>query len=462
MWHLLTFDKELFKYFKMEFTLKNQSAASAILSVNIQEADYSALVEKQLKNFRQKANVPGFRPGMVPMGLIKKQYGTAVKAEEINKLLQTKIFEYIRENKIDMLGEPLPIESQQAGINMAEDKEFTFEFEIALAPKFDAVLDKNDKLAYYRIQPTDEMIEGQVNAFAQRCGEYKQVEEYENGDMLKGTLAESVEEGIVVREAVMMPSYMKNDEQKALFAGSKLNDVVTFNPSVAFDNNEAELASLLKVEKGEVAAHNGEFTFTITEITRFVASELNQTVFDAAFGKDVVTNEADFRAKIAEQFESRFEVESDYKLLMDVRTYLMEKVGKLEYDESILRRIMDGSKQGETVSEEDFQKSLTELTWHLVKEQLARKFEVKVEDNDVLDVAKAATRDQFAQYGMANVPDDLLENYAKEMLKQEKTREALINRAVDVKLIQAIKGVVTLEEEKVSVEDFNKKVSENA
>ena len=448
----------------MEFTLKNQDATSAILSVNIQEADYSALVEKQLKNFRQKANVPGFRPGMVPMGLIKKQYGTAVKAEEINKLLQTKIFEYIRENKIDMLGEPLPVEEQQAGINMAEDKEFTFDFEIALAPKFDANLDSNDKLAYYRIQPTDEMIEGQVNAFAQRCGEYKQVESYENGDMLKGTLTESVEDGIVVREAVMMPQYMKNDEQKALFADVKVNDVVTFNPSVAFDNNEAELASLLKVEKSDVAAHNGEFTFAVSEITRFVASELNQNVFDAAFGKDVVTNEADFRAKIAEQFESRFEVESDYKLLMDARAYLMEKVGKLEFNETILRRIMDMNKGegAEAVSEEDFQKSLTELTWHLIKEQLAKKFEVKVDDNDVLDVAKAATRDQFAQYGMGNVPEDILENYAKEMLKQEKTREALINRAVDVKLIQGIKGVVTLAEEKVSVEDFNKKVSENA
>lgn len=448
----------------MEFTLKNQDATSAILSVNIQEADYSALVEKQLKNFRQKANVPGFRPGMVPMGLIKKQYGTAVKAEEINKLLQTKIFEYIRENKIDMLGEPLPVEEQQAGINMAEDKEFTFDFEIALAPKFDANLDSNDKLAYYRIQPTDEMIEGQVNAFAQRCGEYKQVESYENGDMLKGTLTESVEDGIVVREAVMMPQYMKNDEQKALFADVKVNDVVTFSPSVAFDNNEAELASLLKVEKSDVAAHNGEFTFAVSEITRFVASELNQNVFDAAFGKDVVTNEADFRAKIAEQFESRFEVESDYKLLMDARAYLMEKVGKLEFNETILRRIMDMNKGegAEAVSEEDFQKSLTELTWHLIKEQLAKKFEVKVDDNDVLDVAKAATRDQFAQYGMANVPEDILENYAKEMLKQEKTREALINRAVDVKLIQGIKGVVTLAEEKVSVEDFNKKVFENA
>ena len=447
----------------MEFTLKNQDATSAILSVNIQEADYSALVEKQLKNIRQKANFPGFRPGMVPMGLVKKQYGVAVKAEEINKLLQTKIFEYIRENKVDMLGEPLPIEEQQANINMADDKEFTFEFEIALAPKFEAVLDSNDKLAYYKIQPSEEMIDGQAKAYAQRCGEYKQVESCEDGDMLKGTLTESVENGIVVREAVMMPLYMKNADQKALFAGAKVNDVVTFNPSVAFDNNEAELSSLLKVEKSEVAAHNGEFTFAVAEITRFVASEINQDVFDAAFGKDAVKTEEEFRAKIAEQFEARFEVESDYKLLMDVRSYLMEKVGKLEFNESILRRIMDMSKaEGSEVSEDEFQKSLTELAWHLIKEQLAKKFEVKIDDNDVLEVAKGATRDQFAQYGMANVPEDLLENYAKEMLKQDKTREALINRAVDVKLIQAIKGVVTLNEEKVSVEDFNKKVSENA
>ena len=189
---------------------------------------------------------------------------------------------------------------------------------------------------------------------------------------------------------------------------------------VAFNNNEAELASLLKVEKSEVAAHAGEFTFTITEITRFVASEINQNVFDAAFGKDAVKTEEEFRAKIAEQFASRFEVESDYKLLMDIRTFLMEKVGKLEFNESILRRIMDMSKaEGETVSEEEFQKSLTELTWHLIKEQLAKKFEIKIDDNDVLGVAKDATRDQFAQYGMANVPEDLLENYAKEMLKQD-------------------------------------------
>lgn len=448
----------------MNFTLKDQDATSARLVVSVQEADYTTLVEKTLKNIRQKANIPGFRPGMVPMGLIKKQYGTAVKAEEINKLLQTKIFEYIRENNIDILGEPLPDEEQQSTLDLVNGKDFDFEFRIALAPKFDATLTKADNIVYSKIEPTEEMIDGQAKAYAQRCGEYKQMESYESGDMLKGALVENVEGGIDVKEAVMMPSYMKNDEQKALFAGVKVNDVVTFNPYVAFDGNEAELASLLKVEKSEVAAHNGEFTFTVAEITRFVASELNQNVFDAAFGKDAVKSEEEFRAKISEQFEARFEVESDYKLLMDVRKYLMEKVGKLEFNESILRRIMDTNKAegAEAVSEEDFQKSLTELTWHLIKEQLARKFEVKVDDNDVLSVAKDATRDQFAQYGMANVPDDLLENYAKEMLKQDKTREALINRAVDVKLIAAIKGAVTLEEEKVSVEDFNKKVSENA
>ena len=446
----------------MNFTLKNQDATSARLVVSVQEADYAALVEKTLKNIKQKANIPGFRPGMVPMGLIKKQYGTSVKAEEINKLLQTKIFEYIKENNVDMLGEPLPDAEQQSTIDLANGTDFDFEFRIALAPQFDATLTKEDNIAYYRIQPTDEMIDGQAKAYAQRCGEYKQVEAYENGDMIKGSIAE-VEGSIEVKDAVMMPSYMKNDEQKALFEGKKVGDVITFNPNTAYDGNAAELSSLLKVEKDKVAEVTGDFNFTVTEITRFVASELNQNVFDAAFGKDAVKTEEEFRAKIKENIASQFEVESDYKMMLDARTYLMNRVGKMEFNEEILRELMMANRADEnaTIDDETFQKSLTELSWHLIKEQLVKKAGIKIDENDILGAAKEATRAQFAQYGMGNVPDELLENYAKEMLKQDKTREMLVNRAIDVKLISVIKESATLVEEEISVEDFNKKVSEN-
>ena len=446
----------------MNFTLKNQDATSARLVVSVQEADYAALVEKTLKNIKQKANIPGFRPGMVPMGLIKKQYGTSVKAEEINKLLQTKIFEYIRENNVDMLGEPLPDAEQQSTIDLANGTDFDFEFRIALAPQFDATLTKEDNIAYYRIQPTDEMIDGQAKAYAQRCGEYKQVEAYENGDMIKGSIAE-VEGSIEVKDAVMMPSYMKNDEQKALFEGKKVGDVITFNPNTAYDGNAAELSSLLKVEKDKVAEVTGDFNFTVTEITRFVASELNQNVFDAAFGKDAVKTEEEFRAKIKESIAAQFEVESDYKMMLDARTYLMNRVGKMEFNEEILRELMMANRADEnaTIDDETFQKSLTELSWHLIKEQLVKKAGIKIDENDIFGAAKEATRAQFAQYGMGNVPDELLENYAKEMIKQEKTREMLVNRAIDVKLISVIKESATLVEEEISIEDFNKKVSEN-
>ena len=447
----------------MNFTLKDQDATSARLVVSVQEADYTTLVEKTLKNIRQKANIPGFRPGMVPMGLIKKQYGTAVKAEEINKLLQTKIFEYIRENNIDILGEPLPDEEQQSTLDLVNGKDFDFEFRIALAPKFDATLTKADNIVYSKIEPTEEMIDGQAKAYAQRCGEYKQMESYESGDMLKGALVENVEGGIDVKEAVMMPSYMKNDEQKALFEGKKVGDTITFNPNIAFDGHAAELASLFMIEKDKAAEVKSDFNFTIKEITRFVASEINQTVFDAAYGKDTVKSEEEFRAKIKEEIASRFAVESDYKLLLDTRSYLMNRIGKLEYSESILKELMLANKEDKdaTIDDETFQKSLDELTWHLIKEQLVKNAGIKIEETDILEAAKDATRVQFAQYGMGNVPDELIENYAMELVKQGKSKEMLVNRAIDVKLIGAIKEAATLNEESISVEEFNKKIAEN-
>ena len=274
----------------MNISLQNVDNVSAVLTVQIEKADYQEKVEKALKTLRQRVNMPGFRKGMVPMGLIKKQYGTSVLLEEVDKLLQEKVGEYIRENKVNMLGTPLPKENNA---NFETDENFEFSFDIALAPEFNVELSNNDTVDYYDI----------------------------NVDMLKGLLAEldengnTKEGGVQVEGAVMMPSYMKNDDQKAIFNGAKVNTVLVFNPSVAFDNNEAELASLLKVKKEEVANYKGNFSFQIEEITRMIPGDLTQELFDQVLGEGKAHSEEEFRAQIKETIAKQFEADSDYKFL---------------------------------------------------------------------------------------------------------------------------------------------------
>ena len=431
-----------------------------MLTVQIEKADYQEKVEKALKTLRQKVNMPGFRKGMVPAGLIKKQYGVSVLAEEIDKLLQEKVFEYIRENKVNMLGTPLPKENQ---VNFETEENFEFSFDIALAPEFNVELSANDSVDYYDINVTDEMVDQQVKMYTQRTAKYEKVEDYQDNDMLKGLLAEldengnTKEGGVQVEGAVMMPVYMKNDEQKAIFNGAKTNTVLVFNPSVAFDNNEAELASLLKLKKEEVADHKGNFSFQIEEITRMIPGELTQELFDQVLGEGKAHSEEEFRAQIKETIAKQFEADSDYKFLIDVRTYLTNKIGKLEFPDALLKRIMlDNNKEkGEEFVAENYEKSLEELTWHLIKEKLVAANDIKVEQGDLTNMAKEATRAQFAQYGMINVPEELLENYSKEMLKKQESVEALLNRVVESKLSETLKGQVTLNHKAVSAEEFN-------
>ena len=367
----------------MNISLQNVDSVSAVLTVQIEKADYQEKVEKALKTLRQKVNMPGFRKGMVPAGLIKKQYGVSVLAEEIDKLLQEKVFEYIRENKINMLGTPLPKENQ---VNFETEENFEFSFDIALAPEFNVELSANDSVDYYDINVTDEMVDQQVKMYTQRTAKYEKVEDYQDNDMLKGLLAEldengnTKEGGVQVEGAVMMPVYMKNDEQKAIFNGAKTNTVLVFNPSVAFDNNEAELASLLKLKKEEVADHKGNFSFQIEEITRMIPGELTQELFDQVLGEGKAHNEEEFRAQIKETIAKQFEADSDYKFLIDVRTYLTNKIGKLEFPDALLKRIMlDNNKEkGEEFVAENYEKSLEELTWHLIKEKLVAANELLV------------------------------------------------------------------------------------
>lgn len=448
----------------MNISLQNIDKVSALLTVKMEKEDYQARVDKALKNFRQKAHVPGFRPGMVPMTLIKKQYGPSITAEEVNKLLQEKVYDYLKENKVNMLGEPLPDSEKQPAVDFANDETFEFVFDIALAPEFDVVLDTNDTVDYYTIDVNDELVDRQVKMYTQRGGNYEKVEAYHDGDMLKGVLAElgengeTKDSGILVEGAVMMPSYMKNDEQKAIFASAKVNDVLTFNPFLAFDGNEAELSSLLNIAKEKVAEANHDFTFQVTEITHFVPAELNQEFFDGIFGEGVVKSEEEFRNKIRTELSEQFVNDSNYKFLIDLREYITKKIGKLEFPDALLKRIMlhNNEDKGAEFVDENYDRSIEELTWHLIKEKLVADNKITVENSDIMDMAKEVTRIQFAQYGMLNVPEDVLENYAKEMLKKKDSVEQLVNRSVESKLAKALKDKVTLNVKTVSVEEFNK------
>ena len=447
----------------MNVSMQNVDKVSALLTVNIEKADYQEKVEKVLKKYRQQVNMPGFRKGMVPMSLINKQFGKSAMAEEVDKLMQDAVNNYIRENKVNMLGMPLPNEEKMQTIDFDTQENFEFVFDIALAPEFKAEVSEQDAIDFYTITVSDEMVNSQVDMYAQRAAKYEKVEEYQDRDMVKGLLAEldengnTKEGGVQVEGAVMMPSYMKNDEQKAIFATAKVNDVLVFNPNAAFEGNEAELSSLLKIKREEVAEMKSNFSFQIEEITRAVPAALTQELFDQVFGEGAVSSEEEFRGKIKEGIAAQFLADSNYKFLLDARTYLMNKVGKLEFPDALLKKIMlmNNEDKGESFVEENYEKSLEELTWHLIKEQLVEAFEIKVEQADVLEMAKENTRMQFAQYGMMSIPEEMLENYAKEMLKKKENVEGLVNRAVETKLAAALKGKVALNNKEVSMEEFN-------
>ena len=450
----------------MNISFENADKINGLLTLTIEKDDYQPEVDKILKDYRKKANIPGFRPGQAPMGLIKRQYGTAVKVDAVNKLLGDKIYEYIRENKIQMLGEPMPNTEKQPELDFEKGENFEFVFDIAVAPEFKIELSDQDSVDYYNIEVDDKLVDQQVDMFASRAGHYEKVEEYDaaQNDMLKGDMREldaegnTKEGGIVVESAVLMPSYIKVDEQKALFDGAKLGNIITFNPKKAYPDSDVEVSSLLKIEKGQAANMTSDFTYQITEISRFTKAELNQELFDQVYGEGAVADEKAFREKIAEGIKLQLQGDQDYKFLVDVRAYAEKKVGELQFPTELLKKIMlnNNKDKGEKFVDDNFDASIKELKWHLIKEQLVAATAIKVEDADVKAVAKLAARAQFAQYGMNNIPEEYLEKYADDMLKDRKNIDSLVDRAVDMKLTAALKGIVKLNEKTVSLDEFNK------
>lgn len=452
----------------MNISFEKTSAVNALVTVTLEKADYEPKVNAALKDFRKKANLPGFRPGQAPIGLLKQRFGEEITAEEVNKLLGQSLYGYIREQKLNILGEPLPNEEKQPRIDFKTMDELSFVFDVALAPEFDGKVSSTDTVDYYDITVDEAMVDQQVQAYAQRGGEYRKVEDYQARDMVKGHLAEldengSIKEGgIQVEDAVMLPEYMKNDEQKAKFDGAKVGDVLTFNPAAAYNNSDVELSSMLKITKEQAAEVRGDFSFQISEITRFEPAALTQDLFDQVFGEGNVKSEEEFRAKVKETMEAQFAVDSDFKFMVDLRTYLLGRIGTLEFPVEMLKRIMrlNNQDKDENYVEENFDKSLVELIWHLAKEQLSDQMEVKIEQADVLETAKQVTKIQFAQYGMMNVPEEALTNYAQEMLKNKQQVEGLVARTEENKIAAAAKNIVTLNRKSVTMEEFNKMFSE--
>ena len=437
----------------MNIQFEAPDKVNGLMTITLETADYQPEVEKTLKDYRKRANIPGFRPGQAPMGMIKRQFGTSVKVDVVNK----------------MLGEPLPSD-QQEQLDFEGEQPLVFKFDIAVAPQFEAKISGKDKVEYYNITVDDKLIDQQVEMYQSRAGHYEKVENFdgEQRDMLKGDLRELDEKGnvkeggIEVSDAVLMPQYMKVEDQKKLFDGAKLGDIITWNPRKAYPESDVEVSSLLKIQKEEVKNHEGDFTYQITEISRFTKAEINKELFDQTFGEGTVKNEKEFRQKIADQISTQFKSDSDYKFLLDVRKHMEKKIGKLEFPEALLKRVMlnNNKDKGADFVEKNFDASIKELAWHLIKEQLVAAQGIKIEDADLKETAKEAARAQFAQYGMANVPDEYLENYAQEMLKKRENVYGLVDRAVDVKLTAALKSVVKLDEKAISLEDFQKMLQE--
>lgn len=444
----------------MNVSHNNIDKLNAVVTIEIEKADYAEKVKKSLRTYGERANIPGFRRGHVPYGMLVKMYGKAVKAEEVNRLVSESLYNYINDNKLNILGEPMTAEDQT--IDLDTDENFTFKFDIALAPEINITLDKNITVPYYKIAVTDEMIGKQDEMFRQRQGKQITVDAVsEERDLIKGSMIElengaAKEGGLVVESTILSPAYIKEEKEK--FATVKVGDKVIFNPAVACGDSVGELASMLNIERDAAADIKSDFEMTVTEITHLQPAEHDQEFFDGIFGKDNVKSEEEYTAKVREMIAMQLAPESEYRFGIDARQVIESKIGGIELPSEFLKRwlVATNEKYTDENIAEEYGKMEADLKWHLFKEHIAKTMEVKVADEDIKALAMSVTRQQFAQYGMSNLPEDIVENYSQEMLKSKESRAQLIDRATETKIQEAIKNAVTLEEKEISTEEFGK------
>ena len=347
-------------------------------------------------------------------------------------------------------------EAETPELDFDSQDTFTFVFDVAVAPEFNAKLTASNKLTYYDVTVSDEMVENQVKGYASRYGKYEHPEAVAVGDMLRGNLVEQKEGGKSINNQVLAIDKMIAAEQKK-FVGAKEGDVITFNPMKAYDN-EAEVKSLLQIKPEEEADLKSDYTFTLETITRHEPAAIDQELFDKVYGEGNVKSENEFRDKIKAEIKANMDEDAKYKFGLDAKAAIMKKMEKVEFPEDFLKRWLKTANKELTDEqlEKDWAQTLDGLRWQLAKDQLAEQFEIKVDKADVDNYAKEIARMQFLQYGMTNVEDKYLEQFAADMLKDENQVRGIYERCMENKIYEALKGVVKLETKAISREDFGK------
>ena len=450
----------------MNLTENKIDELNAQLNIEIEKKDYEERVDKVLKDYKRKAVIDGFRPGKVPFGLIKKRYGLSVLIDEINKLISESLHDYLQKTDNKILGEPLPSNAQK-DINWGEQENYEFVYDVAFAPSFEVKLTKRDKLPYYIVKVEEKDIENQINAYKNRFGKYEAKDTVEKDDMIKGDMAqlnqngEIAENSLKTDEVSMLVNLIKDEEQKNLFIGKKVGDTITFNPQKAFNNNY-ELAAMMRVQSSDLTEEqkNADYKITITSINKWVDAEENQELYDNVFGKDTVKTAEEFKEKIIEDIKKAFKPQSDYKFAIDAKDKYVDKI-KFDLPLDFLKRWLRATNDKEKLPDEKLDADMPsfekDLRWQLIKEQIATDKEIKVEQNDMLDAAKDYLKAQFQQYyGAIQIPDEQLNEYAKEVLAKPEEQRHLFERKLEEKVLQAIKENIKLEEKEVSIEEFNK------
>jgi len=447
----------------MNINLENIDTVNGIINITIEKADYEKQVADVLKDYRQKATVPGFRPGKVPAGLIKKRFGTAVLVEEVNKLLSHNLSKYMIDEKLPILGEPLPNEEKQKAIDWEKDENFEFVFDVALAPEIKVTLDKRSKYDYYKIAVSDEMIQQQEDMAASQLGQNIPVEEAKDNSSVRGNFAQldaegnEVEGGIAPQGVVLAVDRIKDESIKNSFVGCKKDDIIVFNPVKAFENDH-EVGHMLNIKHEEVETLESEFRFTVTEILQYEKAELNEDLFKKLYGEDTeVKTIDDFRARIKDEIANNLVYSSEHKFALDTRDALVGKVD-MELPEAFLKRwLMAINKElTEEQIDNDFESFILDLKWQLIKDEIAKENEVSVSNDEAEVFAKQMALAQYQQYGIYDVPEEQLESFAKMMLEKPEEKERIYKKLHEDKVIAIVKEKVTLNEKEISHEEFNK------